>query len=93
MWGEKDGARQATVDNVLRRMYIACWVTKATDIFSKYVILIFHDYICYKNAPQCYMIITLPVLLILNFSLHSYPADTNVKDGRKSVNLILDYIY
>jgi hypothetical protein len=38
---EKYGtARQATDDNIIRRMRIACWVTKATDTHSEYVILI-----------------------------------------------------
>jgi hypothetical protein len=33
-------ARQATDDNIIRRMRFACWVTKATDTHSEYVILI-----------------------------------------------------
>jgi hypothetical protein len=38
---EKDsGARQATDDNIIRRMRIAYCITKATDTRSQYVILI-----------------------------------------------------
>jgi hypothetical protein len=38
---EKFGrARQATDDNIIRRMRFACWITKATDTHSEYVILI-----------------------------------------------------
>jgi hypothetical protein len=38
---EKYGtARQATDDNIIRRMRFACWVTNATDTHSEYVILI-----------------------------------------------------
>ena len=38
---EKCGAAgQATDDNKIRRMRFACWITKATDTNSKYVILI-----------------------------------------------------
>ena len=38
---EKHGpARQATDDNIIRRVRFACWITKATDIHSEYVILI-----------------------------------------------------
>jgi hypothetical protein len=38
---EKYGrARQATDDNIIRRMRFACWVTKATDTHWEYVILI-----------------------------------------------------
>jgi hypothetical protein len=32
--------RQATDDNIIRRMRCACWITKATDTHTKYVILI-----------------------------------------------------
>jgi hypothetical protein len=31
---------QATGDNIIRRMRFACWITKATDTHSEYVILI-----------------------------------------------------
>jgi hypothetical protein len=38
---EKYGtARQATDDNIIRRMRFACWITKATGTHSGYVILI-----------------------------------------------------
>jgi hypothetical protein len=38
---EKYGTvRQATNDNIIRRMRFACWITKATDTQSEYVILI-----------------------------------------------------
>jgi hypothetical protein len=38
---EKYGtARQATNNNIIRRMRFACWITKATDTHSEYVILI-----------------------------------------------------
>jgi hypothetical protein len=38
---EKCGrARQATDDNIIWRMHIACWITKAADTKSKYVTLI-----------------------------------------------------
>jgi hypothetical protein len=38
---EKYGrARQATDDNITRRMRFACWITKATNTHSEYVILI-----------------------------------------------------
>jgi hypothetical protein len=38
---EKYGrARQATGDNIIRRMRFACWITKPTDTRSEYVICI-----------------------------------------------------
>jgi hypothetical protein len=32
-------ARQATDGNIIRRMRFACWITKATDTHSEYVML------------------------------------------------------
>jgi hypothetical protein len=31
-------ARQATDDNIIRRMRFACWITKVTDTHPEYVI-------------------------------------------------------
>ena len=36
---ERDRARQATDDSIIRRMRFACRTTKATDPHSEYVIL------------------------------------------------------
>ena len=39
---EKYGtARQATDDNIIRRMRFACWITKGTETHSEYVIFAF----------------------------------------------------
>jgi hypothetical protein len=63
---EKYGrARQATDGNIIRRMRFACWVTKATDTHSEYVILLLHGNSGYANAPQCYVIRILPVLFYI----------------------------
>ena len=46
------------------RTRMACWIPKATNTHSEYVILIaFHSNNGYTNAPQCYVTRTLPVLL------------------------------
>jgi len=38
---EKYGtARQVTDDNVIRRMHFACYITKATNAHSEYIILV-----------------------------------------------------
>jgi hypothetical protein len=63
---EKYGkARQATDDNIIRRMRIACWITKATVTQSEYVIfLFFHGNNGYENALQYYVIDTLSFLFV-----------------------------
>jgi hypothetical protein len=38
--GKYDAAQEATRDNKTRRMRFACWITKATDTHSEYLILI-----------------------------------------------------
>jgi hypothetical protein len=50
---------------MIRPKLIACWIPKATNTESEYVIRIpfFHCDSGCKNAPQCYVIWTLPVLL------------------------------
>jgi hypothetical protein len=40
MWKKCGTAREATGDNIIERMRIACWITKATDPHSEYVIFI-----------------------------------------------------
>jgi len=38
--GKYGTARQATDENIIRRMRSACWITKVTDTHSEYVILV-----------------------------------------------------
>ena len=38
--GKYGRARQATDENIIRRMRFTCWITKATDTYSEYVTLI-----------------------------------------------------
>jgi len=59
-------ARQATDDNIIRRMRLVCWITKAIDTHSEYVILIaFSHNNSYTNAPHCHVILKLPIQVIL----------------------------
>jgi len=59
-------ARQATDDNIIRRMRIVCWITKFTNTHSEYVILIaFDSKNGYTNAPQYFITNTFPVLLAM----------------------------
>jgi hypothetical protein len=37
--GKYGAVRQATDDNIAGRMQFSCWITKATEIHSEYVIL------------------------------------------------------
>jgi len=56
-------AGQATDDNIIWSMRILCWVPKATDKSSEYVILIaFHCNNGYANTPLYYITHILPVL-------------------------------
>ena len=40
MWKKYSTARQATDDNIIRRMRIACWTPKATNTHSEHVTLL-----------------------------------------------------
>jgi hypothetical protein len=44
----------ATNDNVIWCMHFACWITKATNTHSEYVILLFHVNNDFANVSQCY---------------------------------------
>ena len=51
----------------------ACWITKATDIYSLYVIIIaLPSHNGYANAPPCYVDTTLRVSLCINWSMIAY---------------------
>jgi hypothetical protein len=55
---EKYGrTRQATDENIIRHMCIACWITKATDIHSEYSILMVSPWQwSHKHASKlCYI--------------------------------------
>jgi hypothetical protein len=59
---EKYGtARQATDDNIIRRMRFACWITKATHTHISYLLLLLGNS-GYANAPLCYVIRTLSLV-------------------------------
>jgi hypothetical protein len=62
---EKYGrARQATDGNIMRRMRFACWMTKATDTHSEYVILIAFPHQEWLLERACVTLIrTLPAML------------------------------
>ena len=65
---EKHGrTRQATDDNIVQRMRFACWIKKATDILSEYVILIvFPWHNIYAKAPYSYYYTYTLCLVIIN---------------------------
>ena len=46
-------AGQATDDSIIWRVRAACWITKATDTHSEYVIPLLHGNSGYANSPQC----------------------------------------
>ena len=61
---ERGRSGQATDENIIRLMRIACWIANATDTYSEYEILFIHGKNGYTNAPQCYITRTLPVWIL-----------------------------
>jgi hypothetical protein len=84
MWGKNGRARQATDDNIIRRMRFACWITKATDAH----LLLFHGNNGYTNAPQCYVIRTLPVLFSSYFAteVFLFHCGTKISDFKLEIS-------
>jgi hypothetical protein len=56
-------ARQASVDNIIRRMRFANWLTKTTDTNTQILqhLLLFHGNNGYSKALQYYVIRALPL--------------------------------
>ena len=46
------------------RLRIACWINKATNTLSQYLLLS-HSNRSYTKSPQCYVIRTLHILLLV----------------------------
>jgi len=63
-WKKYRRGGQATDDDMWR-MRIACWIHKATNTHSDYVILLFHYNNGCTNAPPRYVLRTLRLLLHL----------------------------
>jgi len=81
-------AGQDTDYNIIRRMRFSCWITKAIDTHSEYVILIvFQGNNGYTNARQCYVIRTLPVLFTLQPRLHTVTTSLKKDSGRTASRL------
>jgi hypothetical protein len=56
MWNNYGRDRQVIDENTIPRMRIACWVTKATNTHSEYVIpTVFHSNEGYAKAAECYV--------------------------------------
>ena len=58
-------ARQVIDDNIIRRMRVACWITKATDTHSEQVIFIVfavQQWLCERASVLRHS--TLPILSI-----------------------------
>jgi len=56
--------KKSTDENIIRRMRTACWILKATDTHSEYVILLFYRSSGFADAPRCYVTRTSPVFFI-----------------------------
>ena len=55
-------ARHSINDNTIRRMASTYWVTKATNTYYLFSLLLFHDTNIYANRPQCSVIRSLLLL-------------------------------
>ena len=61
-----------THDNILWRMFFACWITKATHTNSQYQILLSGGTTGYANAPDYYVISTLSVFFSVQANSRVY---------------------
>jgi len=59
---QKNTVQPGRLQMAIWRMHVACWIPTATNTHSEYVILMDFNNGC-MDAPQCYIIRTLPSLL------------------------------
>ena len=65
-WEKYGTTRQVTDDNIIRHMHFPCWINKATNAYSEYLILsLFHSNNGYAKTSHCY-VYTYIVCLILS---------------------------
>jgi len=75
--GKYGRARQATDDSIIRRMHIACWIPKATDKYSEYVIIFLPRQRCLHERASvlCWNVHWLayysPVIIFMCWPTHS----------------------
>jgi hypothetical protein len=73
---EKYGrVRHVTNDNSIRRMHIACWVTKATDTHSEYLILVHfpqQQWLRERNSIFHYTYTTIYIIYYNYYNVHDY---------------------
>ena len=71
-------ARQNTDDNITRCVRFECWITKATNTHSEYVILFaFHSNSCCANALQCYVYTYIACLAFITFIINIITNNNN----------------
>jgi hypothetical protein len=62
MWKNMIQPDGPQINNIIRRMRLACWITNAADTQNILYALFLHDNYGYANGPPCYVTSTLPVL-------------------------------
>ena len=64
---------QATADNIIRSTRFGCWINKATDTHSLYVIInALPSQNGYANAHKCYVYTYTACLFCINWSVIAY---------------------
>jgi len=67
-------AGQATGENIIRLMHFLCWITKATDTHSEYVMFLSFSQqqcVCKRTSIFCYTCIA--CLVTFTFRVHPHP--------------------
>jgi len=78
-WKKYGTDRRATDDNITTSMHFACWITKATDTHSEYVInlLLFHSNNGYVNMLRHYIIQSGPKICIHSLLINIFGINLN----------------
>jgi hypothetical protein len=77
-WGT---AGQVTDCNIIRRMRLACWMTKATGTYSEYVILVAFPWQQWLRERACNVISTVPVLCDIYMHVKCHMTNVSRQNG------------
>ena len=89
MWKKYDTARQATDDNIKRRMSFACWITKATKAYSESVIHIaFPQQQLLREGPALLLYTYIVCLILHNATKEGSSESTYDMHSAKTLNFL-----
>ena len=92
-FGRRGNFQKNTDDNIISRMCIECWLSKATDTYNMQYLLLIHRNNGWTNAPKFYVIVNFLSCFIQSFVSRMAFIEPSVKCRREdNIKLHLGYV-